>query len=78
MTATPRRTAYRCGWWACTRPSARLGGLCRRHALQHVRASAHPRNRSVALLAWSRAAGRHAPTPVAVQAGLFDGLGWVA
>lgn len=76
MTATARRTAYRCGWWACTRLSVRLGGLCRGHALQHVRMAAHPRNRSVALLAWSRAGRRHAP--VAVQAGLFDGLGWAA
>jgi hypothetical protein len=73
-----RRTAYRCGWWACKRPAARLGGLCRGHALQHVRASAHPRNRSVALLAWSRAGRRHGATPMTVQAGLFERMGWVA
>lgn len=74
MTATPRRMAYRCGWWGCKRPSARPGGLCRRHALQWLRAAAHPRNRSVALLAWVRAGRRQRVAPVAVQAGLFDGF----
>lgn len=78
MTATPRRTAYRCAYMGCTRPNVRLGRICRRHALQWLRAAAHPRTRTVALLAWSRAGRRQRVVPVTVQAGLFDAPGWVA